>query len=289
MGNTESNRGSRQRLKNGGEPAVGSPRIDRRRREITVIVPTLDEEDNLRGLLPLLAWADELLVVDSFSHDGTLDLVRQHNGRVLQREYGYSASQKNWAIPQARHEWIFLVDADERPTPTLLSEIEDFRRGEGDAAAAYWIGRENYFLGERVLYSGWRGDRVIRLFRRDLCRYEDKRVHAEIVVDGRVGKLHGRLEHHTCRNLAHFLAKIERYAVWSAHDILPNASRVGSYHLALKPAFRFLKHYVWQGGFLDGKVGLIISSIMAWGVFLRYAKLHEFQRVEGPHGSHESY
>ncbi len=274
-------------LKNVIEPAVGLPLAGGRRREITVIVPTLDEEENLRGLLPLLTWADELLVVDSFSHDGTLDLARQHNGRVLQREYGYSASQKNWAIPQARYEWIFLVDADERPTPTLLEELEGFRRGEGGDAVAYWIGRENLFLGERVLHSGWRGDRVIRLFHRDRCRYEDKRVHAEIIVDGRVGRLRGRLEHHTCRNLAHFLAKIERYAGWSASDILPGARRVGCYHLALKPAFRFLKHYVWQGGFLDGRVGFLISSIMAWGVFLRYAKLLELQRAAGPHGSHE--
>lgn len=256
--------------------------------EITVIVPTLNEEDNLRELLPLLTWADELLVVDSFSQDGTLDQVRRHNGRVLQREYGYSACQKNWAIPQARHEWILLVDADERPTPALLREIEAFRRGEGGDAVAFWIGRENYFLGERVRHSGWRNDRVIRLFHRDRCRYEDKRVHAEIIAAGRVGQLRGRLEHHTCRNLAHFLAKMERYAVWSAYDLHPGASRVGCYHLALKPAFRFLKHYVWQGGFLDGKVGLTISSIMAWGVFLRYAKLHELQRGTGPRLSHES-
>lgn len=250
-------------------------------RKITVIVPTLDEEGNLRKLLPLLTWADELLVVDSFSHDGTLDVVRQHNGRLLQREYGYSASQKNWAIPQSRHEWIFLVDADERPTPALLGEIEEFRRGEGGDAVAFWIGRENYFLGERVRHSGWRGDRVIRLFHRDRCRYEDKRVHAEIIADGRVGNLRGKLEHHTCRSLAHFMAKMERYAGWAARDSLPGTRRVGFYHLAVKPVFRFLKHFIWQGGILDGRIGLMISMIMAWGVFLRYAKLHELRRETG--------
>lgn len=242
---------------------------------LTVLIPTFNEAENLEKLLPLVQWADEILVADSFSTDNTVAIAQKHGARVIQREYGYSSSQKNWAIPQARNAWVLIVDADERPTPALIDEIKKIIETPVGETVAYWIGRENYFLNQHIRHSGWRGDKVIRLIRRDKCLYEDKHVHAEIVAQGGVGQLQHKLQHFTYRSLQHFLAKMERYADWSALDHSKRTHRIGFFHLYLKPAFRFFKHYVFQLGFLDGRAGLIVSVVMAWGVFLRYAKLYE--------------
>lgn len=249
--------------------------------KITAIIPTYNEAMNMRPLLSSLEWADEIIVVDSFSTDATVEIAKEFNVQLFQRKYENSANQKNWIIPQASHDWILLIDADERLTPTLLDELKRFQKDENASDIdGYWIGRQNFFMNQQIKHSGWRGDAVVRLFKKD-CRYEDKHVHAEIITtDKNIGKLDGKLEHHTYRNLNHFLRKMERYSDWAAQDYLKKVKKVGLYHLWLKPAFRFFKHYIWQRGFLDGRVGFIISALMAWGVFLRYAKIKELKLKE---------
>ncbi len=244
---------------------------------ITVIIPCYNETQNMRDLLKSVKWADEIMVVDSFSTDDTVTIAREYTDVILQRKYINSANQKNWAIPQATHEWILLVDADERVPPELKAEIMEVLSNEPEEAA-FWIGRENYFMGKLVRYSGWQNDAVIRLFRRDACRYEEKAVHAEIITTGNIGRLKHRLIHNTYRDMAHFMDKMNRYARLSALDYAPKTPRVTLYHLWLKPAFRFFKHYILKLGFLDGKVGLTISKIMAWGVYQRYVNIREMRK-----------
>jgi len=238
---------------------------------ITVIIPCYNEGHNIRAVLESVKWADEIMVVDSYSTDATLDIARKYTDFILQRNYIHSADQKNWAIPQATHQWILLVDADERVTPELRTEIQASLAAQ-PTETAFWIGRENYFMNKRVRYSGWQNDAVIRLFRRE-CRYENKAVHAEILASGKIGRLKHRLIHNTYKDIDHFLHKMTRYARLSAIDYADKTPRVTLYHLWLKPAFRFFKHYILKLGFLDGKVGFIISVIMAWGVFLRYVNI----------------
>lgn len=250
------------------------------RRPLSVIVTTYNEADHIGPCLDSVAGlADDILVVDSFSTDDTLAVLENYPARVLQRAYQGPAEQKNWAIPQAQHEWILLLDADERVTPALYQEISTLL--EADAAPdkmLYWIRRSNYFLGQRIRYSGWQGDRVIRFFQREHGLYDDVQVHEEIVTEGKcVGQLTSTLDHYTFRNMEHYLDKTRRYARWSAQDHAAHTPRVGYFHLFLKPLFRFFKHYFLQQGFRDGKVGLIVSAVMAWGVFLRYAYLRESQ------------
>jgi len=249
-------------------------------RQLTVIIPTYNEEMHIGPLLKSVQWADELIVVDSFSTDRTVEIAQTMGAKILQREYIHSANQKNWTIPQATHEWILLIDADERPSPELIQEIKDFLASGQEEYAAFWIGRKNHFMGQHVRYSGWQNDAVIRLFKRDVCRYEDKHVHAEIITQGKVGQLQGKLVHYTHRSIEHFLTKMQRYAHWSAKDYYSKTPKVTLYHLALKPFFRFIKHYILQGGILDGRVGFIVSSIMAWGVFLRYTKIKEMRLLD---------
>lgn len=247
-------------------------------RKLSVIITTFNEEANIaRCLDSVIALADDILIVDSFSTDETLKIARSYPVRIEQRQYQGPADQKNWAIPQAAHEWILLLDADEVATPALCQEIGALLQGDLPIQEdVYWIGRDNFFLGQQVRFSGWQGDQVVRFFHRDQGRYDDVQVHEEIVTEGlRVGRLQGRLQHFTFRNLEHYLDKTRRYARWSAQDHAVKTPKVGYYHLLLKPLFRFFKHFVIQQGFRDGKVGFIISVIMAWGVFLRYSYLKE--------------
>ncbi|MCB0549406.1 MAG: glycosyltransferase family 2 protein [Phaeodactylibacter sp.] len=247
---------------------------------LSVIITTFNEEQNIQGALESVSWADEVIVVDSFSSDRTVEIARKYTRRVMQREYTGPAGQKNWAIPQARHEWILLLDADERVPEKLKLEIQQYLNQEHIPYDAFWIGRRNFFMGKEVHFSGWQGDAVVRFFRRDLCRYNDKQVHEEIITEGlRVGWLDDKLLHYTYRDMDHFLDKMRRYARWSARDYSKKTKRVTVFHLFFKPLFRFFKHYLLQLGFLDGKVGLVVSVVMAWGVFLRYANLMEEKSV----------
>lgn len=251
---------------------------------LTVLIPTFNEVENLRQLLPLVSWADEVLVVDSFSTDDTVNYALSMGAKVIQRAYGNSASQKNWAIPQAAHSWIFLIDADERPTPDLVKEVQQIltQPEAEESPVAYWIGRNNYFLGKPIRFSGWQNDAVIRLFKRDDCQYEEKEVHAEILSTGKIARLKARFDHYTYKDMAHFLAKMERYAYWSAKDHLAKTKQITWFHLYIKPAFRFFKHYILKQGFRDGKEGLIVCKVLAWGVFLRYVMMLEMKnRVVG--------
>ncbi|MEL7249312.1 MAG: glycosyltransferase family 2 protein [Bacteroidota bacterium] len=246
--------------------------------QLSVIITTFNEAENIaRCLDSVTTIATDILIVDSFSTDQTVEIARSYaNVRIEQRAYEGPADQKNWAIPQAEHEWILLLDADEVATPALQEEVMQLLSGEGPSADAYWIGRDNFFMGQQIRYSGWQGDRVIRFFHRDRARYDAVQVHEEIVTDGlKVATLKARLEHYTFRDLEHYLDKTRRYARWSAQDHAAKTTKVTYFHLLLKPLFRFWKHFIIQQGFRDGKVGFIVSAIMAWGVFLRYAYLRE--------------
>jgi len=161
---------------------------------LTVIVPTFNEESTLRDCLDSVRFADEILVVDSYSSDATVAIARELGARVLQHEYVYSAKQKNWSIPQATHEWVLLVDSDERVTPELRDEILALL-ASGPRHDGYWILRANHFLGRRIRRCGWGTDKVIRLFRRDVARYQDREVHAEIDLPGPLPVLRHPLEH----------------------------------------------------------------------------------------------
>jgi glycosyltransferase involved in cell wall biosynthesis len=252
------------------------------RQKLTIIVPAGNEEANIVACLESCRRiADELIVVDSFSQDKTVVLATPIADRVLQHEYINSAAQKNWAIPQAAHPWVMIVDADERVTPELADEIEAVLL---DPQHDGWrIHRLNHFLGKPIRHCGWNRDKVLRLFRRDVGRYQERHVHADVIGCERIGALQGRLIHHTCRELETYMRKHERYTSWAAKDRAQTTGRVGFHHLAFHPAWRFLKQYVLRLGFLDGKAGFMVCWLSAHSAFMKYAKLWETQRrAESP-------
>lgn len=249
---------------------------------LTVIFTTFNEEDNIEvALQSVQGWANEILVVDSFSTDGTMEILKEYETKIFQREYINPSNQKNWIIPQAQNEWVLIMDADERTTPEMRNEITQILRGGGKINAnsfdCFWIGFKHYFMGKRVNYSGWQNDKTIRLIRRDVCRYNGNWVHEEIqkTKDMRIGFLKSKFEHYTFKNLHHFVAKQERYATWAALDHEKKTGRITYFHLGIKPFARFVKHFVLKRGFLDGHVGFVIAAVAAWSVFLRYVKIIE--------------
>ena len=241
--------------------------------KLSVIIPTGNEIHNIEAVIDSVQFADEILVVDSLSTDGTYEKAQTLGVNVIRRAYEYSASQKNWAIPQAKHQWILLVDADERVTPELQTEIINILKNPPENVVAYWIGRNNHFMGEHVKYSGWRNDSVIRLFKRDFCKYEDKHVHAEIIADGGIGRLKQKFYHNTYITFDKYIEKMNRYAWWQAKDYDKKTGRLTPYHFVIKPFWGFFKHYIIQSGFRDGVVGLTIGYIQGYVIFMRYVKL----------------
>ena len=247
--------------------------------KISAIVPWFNEAHNIVEVLKTVEVCDEVILVDSNSTDNTVELAQPYIDKLLVREYIHSASQKNWAIPQAKNEWILLVDSDERVTPALKEEIITlFENIDNQPHVGYWIGRLNFFMGKQVRYSGWRNDKVIRFFRKSKCRYADKHVHSEIVADGTVGFLKNKLTHYKYVGMDAHIKKLQRYASHQAKDYDEKTGKITGFHIIIKPLWSFTKHYFIQLGFLDGFVGLTIAYLRGYMVFMRYVKLWLLRR-----------
>ena len=236
--------------------------------KISAIITTYNEEKNIKNCLASIKWADEILVIDSFSTDNTVAICQAFGARVLQRKYEYAAEQKNWAIPQAKHPWIVLLDADEAASDNLILELKNLLRTR-PKYTAYWMSRKNYFLGKKVRFCGWQNDRVVRFFHRDYHRYENKMVHEEIERTKPFGSLNSKIIHYNTTDLKRYSQKIERYANYAAEVYLKKNKKIGPFNLYIKPAFKFMNSYILRGGFLDGKTGLMICKLRARETWLK--------------------
>jgi glycosyltransferase involved in cell wall biosynthesis len=249
--------------------------------QLTVIIPCKDERKNIRPCIESAKLvADEVLVADSGSTDGTLDIIDQVGGcRVIKREYVNSGNFKNWAIPQATHPWVLIVDSDERVTPELAAEINGLLEN-GPPCNGYHIYRANWFLGHRIRHGGWGSDKVLRLFRRDLGRYQGESDHAEVHVStGKVGKLRGRLEHFTYWTYDQYFRKLHRYTVQSAESRFAEGKRTSFSRLLLSGPLRFLHCYIVRLGFLDGLAGLQVCTLTGLSSFIKQVRLWEMERA----------
>jgi glycosyltransferase involved in cell wall biosynthesis len=259
--------------------------------KLTVLIPCKDEIQHIGACIDSVRTiADEILVADSGSTDGTLEYIRERGDcRLLQRDYVNSANFKNWVIPQARHDWVLVVDADERVTPHLAHEIHWLMATE-PLCDGYSLRRDNYFLGHPIRHSGWNTSRLVRLFRREGSRYEVRRVHANVVVaSGRIGRLVHPLEHHTALDLDRFVAKQCRYANWSALDAFDGGKKSTWFRMLTHAPLRFLQLYLLRAGWLDGRAGLVVCGLAAWYTFLKDAKLWALQSAaaDTPADKHE--
>ena len=241
---------------------------------LSVLVITRDEAQNIQECLASVAFADEILVVDSGSTDRTRELARAAGARVEEHPFESAGRQRNWALPLLEHSWCLVLDADERVTPELAREIERTVAADGPADG-YTMPRRSFFLGTPIRHAGWGRDRVLRLFRRERGRYDDALVHESLELQGRRAELEGALLHYTYRTLDDYLAKLASYTARGAADLQRQGRRPSLPTLLLRPPARFFRMYVLQGGFLDGMAGLLLCLLTGYSVWLKYAQARE--------------
>lgn len=250
---------------------------------ISVVILCKNEIENIGPCLDSARWiADEILVADSGSTDGTLEFLRsQADCRVVEREYVDYGNFANWAIPQARHPWVFILDADERITPELAAEIRAVFEA-GPQHDGYRMFRANYFLGRRIRFSGWQSDDVLRLFRKDVARYAGDNDHATAVVaTGRVKTLRSRLTHFTCRSYEQYFRKFHRYTAYQAERWQQAGRRSSGASMFFRFLTRFLHGYIFRLGFLDGRAGLQLCLLTGFYSFMKQARLWELEQHAG--------
>jgi glycosyltransferase involved in cell wall biosynthesis len=242
---------------------------------LTVVIPTLNEADQIAECIGRAAWADEIIVADAGSTDDTVSVARRLGARVLERTGPTIAAQRNAAIAVATNEWVLAVDADERITEQLQDEIA--RVVALPKHRAYRIRRRNFYLGQVLTRGHWGKDWVTRLFTRDR-RYIERRVHERLEPISNPGQLQGYLDHIPYRDLSDQIEKMNRYARWGAEDLYQAGRRAGAWDLAARPLGRFLRAYFLQGSCWDGRFGLVASVLGAYTAFLKYAHLWALER-----------
>jgi glycosyltransferase involved in cell wall biosynthesis len=240
---------------------------------ITGIIATYNEEANIAACLASLEWCDEIIVVDSYSTDRTVAIARQHpKVRLFQREYFGDGSQRNWAINHVITDWFLILDADERCRPELAAEIVRLLQSE-PAADAFTIRRRTFVLGKRLRFSGWQNDRVVRLGRRNRARYSHLRVHAALTSRGPAPILEGRLDHFMIQCFHDYLRRVNRYGYWGAAQCWRDLTKPRFSGIVIRPAWRFVRTYLVQLGFLDGMRGLTFCMLQGYATYVKWSLL----------------
>jgi len=248
---------------------------------LSVCIICWNEALNIRRCLESVVWADEIVVVDSESTDGTLAIAREYTDAVFQRPWTGYADQKNHALSKAHGKWVLSLDADEAVTPALREEIlAEIARPE--AKDAYRIPRRSFYQGRWINHSGYYPDRQLRLFRREKARWVGGRVHERVEIQGDVGTLKNDIFHYPYHGvLSGQLRTVDNFSGLMAADMHEKGKRFHSICLVSRPLFKFLEVYLLKGGFLDGLPGLVIAVTSAYALFARYTKLREIEKGLG--------
>jgi len=248
---------------------------------VSVYVLTFNNRRTIEGCLKSLSWTRELVVVDSFSTDGTYEICQQYTDKCTRRKWAGHRDQYQYAADSTTEDWIMFVDADEEVPQELAEEIREELRGNGKGNDGYIAYRRTYYLGRWIRYGGWYPDYEIRLYRRDKGRWEGG-LHAKIVVDGKVGSLKHHYLHDTYRDISDQIQTIDRYSRIAAEDLVKSGQKFSLFKLLFHPPFRFVKEYLMKSGFRDGIPGFVIIVSTMFYVFIKYAKLWELTHVHTP-------
>jgi glycosyltransferase involved in cell wall biosynthesis len=251
---------------------------------ITVVIPCKNESEQLAECIRSAhEVADDVLVADSGSSDESIEIARSFGARVIEREYRTYGDFQNWAIPQAAHPWVLVLDSDERVTPALAAEIRSVACAES-RHAGYEIPRRNHFLGHPIRFGPWMNDRCLRLFRRDSVHYVGNTDHAHAQLQsGSVGVLRNPLLHYTFTSYEQYLPKLQRYAAQQARMWYKEGRRTNAFQMLFRGPFRFLQGYVARLGFLDGVAGLQVCALVAYLSYMKHARLWELQKSSSRH------
>ena len=263
---------------------------------LSVILITKNEARHIQACLESVAFADEIIVVDSGSHDGTIEMARAMGAQVhVYEDWPGFGPQKNRALDLATQPWVFSIDADERVTPALAHEIK--QTIENAAFEAYQVARLSEFCGKPIRHSGWWPDHVVRLFKRGTARFTNAAVHERVETRGQVGTMRYWLLHYPYDDMESLIAKVNRYSS-DAAAMMANRGKKSSPFIALTHAlWTFVRIYLLRLGFLDGRHGFVLAITAASGSFYRYAKLmflterhnrKDWQKPHAHHGHHNA-
>ncbi len=240
--------------------------------KISALAITLNEEEHIERYIQDLWFADEIILVDSFSTDKTIERAKKYpNVKVIQRAFDNFSMQKNYAISLAKNDWVVFFDLDEEITKPLADEI--VATVKNPKKNAYFVKRKYHFMGKKIRFSGFQTDYVIRLFNKNYCRYNDNLVHELIITQGPTAKLKNASPHYTYKSFDHYTSKLHQYSALQAQMLYNKGKRPNLYHFFFRPFYRFWYQYLIRLGILDGKEGFILAYINAFTVYKRYLNL----------------
>lgn len=252
--------------------------------KISATIITFNEEANIREACESLAWADEIVVVDSGSTDKTRNIATDCGAHVIEKDWPGFAPQKQFATEQALHDWVFSLDADERVSEKLKASIAEVRGlDDSQLADGYRIARRSYYQGRWIKGGGWYPDWQLRLFRRSCGHWDPRHIHESVKMDleARTEKLSGDILHYSVSDSAHHHRMIgERYAPLAAQQMFEEGRRTSPLKLATAAPAAFVRSYLLKGGFRDGLAGISIASFAAHHAFLKNLMLWEKQKAE---------
>lgn len=249
--------------------------------KISATIIVFNEKDNISEVCETVSWADEIVVVDSNSTDGTAEIAKQYTDKVFNRDFQGYKDKHEFADSMTAGDWIFWIDADERVTPELRTSIDAIRlRNESDLPDGFRIARKTWYSGRWINHSGWYPDYQMRLYRKTASYWDGIAPHQTARIRGKVETLKGELLHYTKRSLSEHHRVIDSYSTLAAEHLFEKGTSSGGLTMFGAAVAAFVRTYLFKQGFRDGVQGLMIAGFTAYGVFLKYAKIWELRNSQ---------
>lgn len=244
---------------------------------LSVVIITKNEEKNIRRCLESVKWADEIVMIDSESTDGTVSIASEYGAKVFSPEWrGYGPAKQD-GVARANGRWVLSLDADEVVSKELGAEVRDIV-SNGSKFNGYYVTRKTNFLGRWILHCGWYPDHVLRLFKKSEGDFNDAVIHERAVVNDPVGYLRGEILHYCYPTLELYLDKFNHYTTIGASEAFRKRKRAGVFAIMIKPMASFVRHYFVKQGFRDGLEGFVLSVMSSVAVLVKYMKLRNLYR-----------
>tara|TARA_B100001250_G_C19700142_1_gene744353 strand:- start:65 stop:832 length:768 start_codon:yes stop_codon:yes gene_type:complete len=248
--------------------------------KITVLIPTFNCQSTIQRTLNSVKWADQILIIDSYSTDDTLELLKSFDVTLYQNHYINSAKQKNWALKFCKNEWILQIDSDEVLEENAREIIFRTIKRANENIHCFKMARKNHVLGKWIKNGGLYPDWQNRLFKKEFGKWEDKDVHSKIKVKGEIKDIDLHIIHHGMPNISKQLANLNRYTRYEANYLIKRGKKFSYFRMLFGPFLVFLYRYIFLRGFIDGWRGFFLATYIAIYYFITQSKLHEIEILD---------